>query len=152
MPQCFEANVLPFECKNASIYAFTFENFGLFIQMVVLVNAIIAPKRKRKISQYNLDVLFVLVLSNSRSEVEYMGMLEHFQVEPFISQKPQILGLYPPLPPVKLLVAASTFWHCLPHHRYFHHLSNQVGEKGVQSSHLGIGDQDHKYDERLQSS
>lgn len=56
--------------------------------MVVLVNAIIAPKRKRKISQYNLDVLFVLVLSNSRSEVEYMGMLEHFQVEPFISQKP----------------------------------------------------------------
>lgn len=38
--------------------------------MVVLVNAIIAPKRKRKIFQYNLDVLFVLVLSNSRSEVD----------------------------------------------------------------------------------
>jgi hypothetical protein len=58
------------------------------------------------------------------SQRKEMGMLVNFQVKP----KTFDLRL---LFPCGVACCTPAFWHRLPHHHYFGHLSNQVEEKGV---------------------
>ena len=130
-------------CLNASRLMSCLSNARMPLFMLSLLKTLVSSYRwlclwmlllpqKEKEKYPNTTLMYFLCLYFLILEVKLMCI--HGNVGTFSSwaiYKPKTIDfrLILPPPPVKLLVAASTFWHCLPHHRYFHHLSNQVGER-----------------------